>query len=74
MEDQTITVPVLPFKRSGRQGSTVSYSLFVSGLPSDEVYTSMSWPVGEARPSPVMHGVTIGKDRVLMCAGRTPEQ
>jgi hypothetical protein len=61
-------------KQTGRQGSIVSYSLFVSGLPSDEVYTYMSWPVGEAKSSPVMHGVTIGKDGVLMCAGRTPEQ
>jgi hypothetical protein len=61
-------------KQTGRQGSLVTYSLFVSGLPSDKVYTYMSWPVGQAKPSPVMQGVTIGKGGVLMCAGRTSEQ
>jgi hypothetical protein len=61
-------------KQTGRDGSAVTYSVFVSGLPTDEVYTYMSWPVGEAKPLTVMRGVSIGKSGELMCAGRSPEQ
>ena len=58
----------------GRQGSLVQYHLYVSGLPSNELYTAVSWPVTQAKPSPVMQGVSLGKDGIVMCAGRTPEQ
>jgi len=57
-----------------RAGPVVKYNLRAAGLPTDELYTVMSWPVGEAKPSSVVEGVTIGKDGTLMCAGRTPEQ
>jgi hypothetical protein len=44
-------VLALPLKRR-KQAVTdvVTYSVFVSGLPTDEVYTYMSWPLGEAKP------------------------
>jgi hypothetical protein len=61
-------------KEIGRQGSVVRYDLYVSGLPNTELYTVITWPVGQAKPSPLMEGVTIGKDGLLICAGRTPEQ
>jgi hypothetical protein len=61
-------------KEVGRQGSLVQYHLYVSGLPSNELYTAVSWPVTQAKPSPVMEGVSLGKDGIVMCAGRTPEQ
>ncbi len=61
-------------KEVGRQGSLVQYHLYVSGLPSNELYTAVSWPVTQAKPSPLMEGVSLGKDGIVMCAGRTPEQ
>jgi hypothetical protein len=61
-------------KEVSRQGSLVQYHLYVSGLPSNELYTAVSWPVTQAKPSPVMEGVSLGKDGIVMCAGRTPEQ
>ena len=61
-------------KEVGRQGSLVRYHLYVSGLPFNELYTAVSWPVTQAKPSPVMEGVSLGKDGIVMCAGRTPEQ
>jgi hypothetical protein len=57
-----------------REGTVVKYALQVIGLPTDEVYTVMSWPVGQAQPSPLMEGVSIGKNGTVMCAGRMPEQ
>jgi len=61
-------------KEVGRQGSLVQYHLYASGLPFNELYTVLSWPVTQAKPSPVMEGVSLGKDGIVMCAGRTPEQ
>jgi hypothetical protein len=61
-------------KEVQRQGSLVKYNLYVSGLPSDELYTALSWPVTQAKPSPLIEGVSLGKDGIVMCAGRTPEQ
>jgi len=52
----------------------VKYHPRAIGLPTDELYTVMSWPVTQATPSPDMEGVTIGKDGTLMCGARAPEQ
>ena len=64
-------------KEVGRQGSVVQYHLYVSGMPSNnfnKVYSVVSWPVTQAKPSSSMEGVSLGKDGILMCAGRMPEQ
>jgi len=61
-------------KEIGRQGSVVRYNPYVSGLPSEELYTALSWPVAQAKPSPIMEGVSLGKGGIVMCAGRKPEQ
>lgn len=61
-------------KEVERQGSLVRYQIYVSGLPSTELYTALSWPITQAKPSTVMEGVSLGKDGIAMCAGRTPEQ
>ncbi len=61
-------------KEVERHGPAVKYYLYVSGLPADKLYTVMSWPVGQTKPSPIMQGVSLGKGGVVMCAGRTPEQ
>src|SRR4051812_37379116 len=61
-------------KEVGRQGSQVQYNLYVSGLPSEKLYTAVSWPVTQAKPAPIMEGVSLGKDGIVMCAGRAREQ
>ncbi len=57
-----------------RQGSVVQYYLYVSGLPHDRLYSYVTWPVTQAKPSTAMQGISLGKDGIAMCAGRTPEQ
>jgi hypothetical protein len=57
-----------------REGSTVQYHLFVHGLPADKLYKLYSWPVSVREPAVQMEGVSIGKDGLLICAGRMPEQ
>jgi hypothetical protein len=61
-------------KEVERQGAEVRYWLYVSGLPIDKNYTLVSWPVTQAKPSTVMEGVSLGKEGIVICAGRTPEQ
>lgn len=61
-------------KEIERQGSTVKYHLFVSGLPGDELYTVISWPVTQQKPAPLIRGASLGKNGIVMCAGRTQEQ
>lgn len=61
-------------KEVERQEGFVKYYLLASGLPTDELYTVMSWPVGQQNPATIMEGVSIGKDGMVICAGRTQEQ
>jgi hypothetical protein len=56
------------------EGSRLRYRLYVTGLPSDQLYTVLSWPVGDAKPSPMIEGATLGEHGIVMCAGRSPEQ
>ncbi len=61
-------------KEIARAESLVKYNLYVSGLPTDRLYTLMTWPVGQPKPSPLMQGLSIGKNGIVICAGRAPEQ
>lgn len=55
-----------------REGSMVQYHLFAKGLPSDVLYQVVAWPVTGASPQVSMDGVSIGKEGIVMCAGRLP--
>jgi hypothetical protein len=57
-----------------RQGAAVEYHLFAKGLPSNVSYRLFTWPVTAAKPSMLMDGISIGKDGLLICAGREPDQ
>jgi hypothetical protein len=64
----------LEARQVAREGSTVQYHLFAKGLSSDALYQVVAWPVTEAAPQMLMEGVSIGKDGIVMCAGREPNQ
>jgi hypothetical protein len=64
----------LQVKGVEKRGSLFKYYLTVSGLPTDRLYSVVSWPVTQKDPSGIMEGISIGKDGTLICAGRTPEQ
>jgi hypothetical protein len=61
-------------KEVARRGSLVQYHLYVTGLPSDSLYAVVQWPVTQRDPSTQIEGVSLGKDGLVMCAGRTEEQ
>jgi len=61
-------------KEIERQGTSVKYHLFISGLPPDALYSVVTWPVTQQKPAPVIEGANLGKNGIVMCAGRTQEQ
>ncbi len=61
-------------KEVERQDGVVQYNLYVSGLPTDKLYSAVSWPIEQQQPTTMMQGISIGKGGVVMCAGRTSEQ
>jgi hypothetical protein len=61
-------------KQVAQQGSYVQYHIFVSGLPTDVNYTVLQWPVTKPQPIPAIEGASLGKNGIVMCAGRTEEQ
>jgi len=61
-------------KEIERRGSQVHYQLYVSGLPTDQLYNVISWPVTQTSPSNVIQGASLGDGGIVMCAGRTAKE
>jgi hypothetical protein len=62
-----------------RQGSSgnnlvVQYHIFVKGVPPDTLLQQVSWPVNADKLSSPLQGISVGKNGILMCAGRLAEQ
>jgi hypothetical protein len=52
----------------------VLYHIFVTGVPENTLFKYVDWPVNADRPTARLEGISVGKDGILMCAGRTAEQ
>ncbi len=59
-------------RESGREDGNVLYWLYVTGLPADQLYTVLTWPVTQSKPSTQLEGVSLGKDGLVSCTGRLP--
>jgi hypothetical protein len=78
-EDMVPTGMSIEAKEVSRQGSSgnnlvVQYHIFVKGAPHETLFQQISWPVNADKPSSPLEGISVGKDGILMCAGRTPDQ
>lgn len=62
--------------RKGKSGEdlVVQYHIFVKGVPPNTLFKALTWPPNAEKPSVILDGISVGKDGVLMCAGRTSEQ
>jgi hypothetical protein len=62
--------------RKGKSGKdlVVQYHIFVKGVPPNTLFQALNWPPNTEKPSVILEGISVGKDGVLMCAGRSPEQ
>lgn len=52
----------------------VRYEMTVHGAPTNKLYQHVDWPINSREPIAAMNGLSIGKNGIVMCAGRTPEQ
>lgn len=43
-------------------------------MPSNDLYQVFAWPVSNAVPQVSIEGASIGRDGIVMCAGREPNQ
>jgi hypothetical protein len=59
---------------SSNKDLVVQYHIFVKGVPSGVIFRYLNWPVNADQPSVAMEGVTAGRDGILMCAERTPDE
>jgi hypothetical protein len=71
-----MSIEAKEISRSGKSADdlVVQYHIFVKGAPADVLFQEVEWPVSYDKPSVALEGIGIGKDGILMCAGRTPEQ
>jgi hypothetical protein len=71
-----MSIEAKEISRTGKSGKdlVVQYHIFVTGAPLDTLFREFEWPVNADKPSSPLWGISVGKNGVLMCGGRTPEQ
>lgn len=66
----------LELREMGRERSgdrtVVTYRIYGHGLPTDQVYTLVRWPLN-GQPEAVLSGVTLGQDAMAICSGAGPQ-
>jgi hypothetical protein len=62
--------------RKGTSGKdlVVQYHIFVKGVPPNTLFRHIDWPVNADKPISRLEGISVGKDGILVCAARRPEQ
>lgn len=55
-------------------GLWVIYRVFSKGLPKDQLYNVLQWPINSREPLILMRGVSVAADGLIICGGRTPDQ
>ena len=61
-------------KAARRERNIFYYNLYATGLPTDQLYTVVAWPVTGQKPYVQLEGVSIGKDGLVGCTGRQPNE
>ena len=62
--------------RKGESGKNlvVQYHIFVTGVSAGTLFKYVDWAVNAEKPTARLEGISVGKEGILMCAGRTDEQ
>jgi hypothetical protein len=70
-----MSIEAKEISRKGKSGRdlVVQYNIFVKGVSPSTLFQWFQWPVNADKPSSPLQGISIGKDGILMCAGRAPE-
>ncbi|MEQ1884246.1 MAG: hypothetical protein ABL967_04240 [Bryobacteraceae bacterium] len=59
----------LVLKEASKSGSTIKMRLYATGLPKDQTYTLVTWPVTQRGPMAAIDGITLDADGLAVCAG-----
>lgn len=70
----SITVQPVTMDQAAQGTVDAQVHIFIKGAPPGTVFEQQVVSVGDDQPASVMQGITVGKDGLLVCAGRTPEQ
>ena len=70
------SIKAIEVSRRGTSGKNlvVQYHIFVTGAPANTLFKYVDWAVNADAPTERLEGISVGKDGILMCAGRVPEQ
>ena len=60
----------ITLKETERSGSLITYRLYAIGLPRDQHYSLVSWPVTQREPGVLLSGVTVDGSGLAICAGK----
>jgi hypothetical protein len=52
----------------------VRYNMFVKGVPPGTTFRQVQFPVNTDKAVPGINGITLNRDGLMICAGRTPAQ
>jgi len=75
MSTPGVSEEIREYSRTNVDGRlAVQYHVFVSGAPKEQTYTMFTWPINAQGPSRSLEGLSLLKDELISCAGRTPEQ
>lgn len=71
-----MSIEAKEISRKGTSGKdlVVQYHIFVRGVPPNTLFQEIQWPVNADKASAALAGISLGKDGILMCAGRAPDQ
>lgn|ERR1700733_8909759 len=78
-ENMVPTGTSIEVKETSRHGTSskdlvVTYRIYIKGSSPDTLFDWVQWPVNQQQPSTALSGISVGKDGLLICAGRKPTQ
>jgi len=71
-----VSIEVKEFSRQGKsnQDLLVKYHIYLKGVPPDALFQWIQWPINADKPTSALSGISVGKDGILVCAGRKEGQ
>jgi len=59
----------LTLKEASRSGSTIKIRMYATGLPTNQTYALITWPVTQRGPINALDGISIDSEGLAVCAG-----
>ncbi len=70
----TIQAKPLDAERGADDTLIAQVHIYITGAPVGTIFELQTMPVGDDKATSTMQGISVGKDGILVCAGRLPTQ